>query len=164
MKVFNKKGFTMAELLIVMAIVVLLAAIAVPTFGKQLETAREVSDMQGVRAIYEDVLSYAILDASDGKIDGSNGGTSLESGDTVTFSSSEKKYTVTVESAYPDFKVAQVVAGWQYVNNEIDGQPVDTSAGHKGVGISTKGVSAIAFSFDFEDNAVKLNGIETTVS
>lgn len=50
MKKKSLKGFTLAELLIVMAVIVVLAAIAIPTFAKQLETARESSDVENIRA------------------------------------------------------------------------------------------------------------------
>ena len=70
MKVTTKKGFTLAELLIVMAIIVVLAAVAIPTFGKQLETSRETGDMEVIRNAYTEALSIAILDAADGKING----------------------------------------------------------------------------------------------
>lgn len=57
----NKKGFTLAELLIVLAIVAVLAAIAIPTFGRQLEGAREVADLNNLRAAYADALSEVML-------------------------------------------------------------------------------------------------------
>ena len=49
-KIQNKKGFTLAELLIVMAIILILAAIAIPNFTKQLEASRETSDLNAIRA------------------------------------------------------------------------------------------------------------------
>lgn len=62
MKALNKKGFTLAELLIVMAIVVVLASIAIPTFGKQLEVARETADVEAIRAEFEDIYTQAYID------------------------------------------------------------------------------------------------------
>ena len=41
----NKKGFTLAELLIVVAIIAVLVAIAIPIFTAQLEKAREATDV-----------------------------------------------------------------------------------------------------------------------
>ena len=38
----RKKGFTLAELLIVVAIVAVLVAIAIPVFSKQLEKSRRL--------------------------------------------------------------------------------------------------------------------------
>ncbi len=40
----NNKGFTLAELLIVVAIIAVLVAIAIPVFTSQLEKSRESTD------------------------------------------------------------------------------------------------------------------------
>ena len=46
----NKKGFTLAELLIVVAIIAILVVIAIPIFNKQLEKSREATDIANLRA------------------------------------------------------------------------------------------------------------------
>lgn len=51
----NKKGFTLAELLIVVAIIAVLVAIAIPIFTTQLEKAREATDAANIRAAYAEV-------------------------------------------------------------------------------------------------------------
>lgn len=48
----NKKGFTLAELLIVVAIIAVLVAIAIPVFTSQLEKSREAVDEANIRSIY----------------------------------------------------------------------------------------------------------------
>lgn len=48
----NKKGFTLAELLIVVAIIAVLVAISIPIFTTQLEKARESTDAANLRAAY----------------------------------------------------------------------------------------------------------------
>lgn len=48
----NKKGFTLAELLIVVAIIAVLVAIAIPVFTSQLEKARQATDAANLRALY----------------------------------------------------------------------------------------------------------------
>ena len=48
----NKKGFTLAELLIVVAIIGVLVAISIPIFTAQLEKAREATDVANLRAAY----------------------------------------------------------------------------------------------------------------
>ena len=46
----NKKGFTLAELLIVVAIIAVLTAVAIPIFTSQLEKSREATDIANLRA------------------------------------------------------------------------------------------------------------------
>lgn len=46
----NEKGFTLAELLIVVAIIGVLVAISIPIFTSQLEKAREATDLANIRA------------------------------------------------------------------------------------------------------------------
>lgn len=46
----NKKGFTLAELLIVVAIIAVLVAVSVPVFNSKLEKSREAVDVANMRA------------------------------------------------------------------------------------------------------------------
>ena len=46
----NKKGFTLAELLIVVAIIAVLVAVSVPVFNSKLEKSREATDVANMRA------------------------------------------------------------------------------------------------------------------
>lgn len=48
-KITKKNGFTMAELLIVVAIIAVLVAVAIPIFNKQLEKSREAYDIATMR-------------------------------------------------------------------------------------------------------------------
>lgn len=57
----NEKGFTLAELLIVVAIIGVLVAISIPIFTSQLEKAREATDAANLRAAYAEA-SVAVLD------------------------------------------------------------------------------------------------------
>ena len=52
MKQNNKKGFTLAELLIVVAIIAVLVAIAIPVFTSQLEKSRDSASLSNLRAAY----------------------------------------------------------------------------------------------------------------
>ena len=61
----NKKGFTLMEMLIVVAIIAILVAIMIPTFNSQLEKAREAADIANIRAAYAEATVNAI-DAEDG--------------------------------------------------------------------------------------------------
>jgi prepilin-type N-terminal cleavage/methylation domain-containing protein len=61
----NKKGFTLAELLIVVAIIAVLVAISIPIFTSQLEKAREATDAANIRSQYAEVMSEAITSGGD---------------------------------------------------------------------------------------------------
>ena len=55
----NKKGFTLAELLIVVAIIGVLVAVSIPIFTQQLEKSREATDEANIRSAYaEQVAAY----------------------------------------------------------------------------------------------------------
>lgn len=62
----EKNGFTLAELLIVVAIIAVLVAISIPIFTTQLEKAREATDLSDVRSAYAEVMTAAIT--GDGSI------------------------------------------------------------------------------------------------
>lgn len=57
----SKKGFTMAELLIVVAIIAVLVAVAIPVFTTQLEKAREATDIANIRGVVAE-MSAAYYD------------------------------------------------------------------------------------------------------
>ena len=59
-KLSNKKGFTLMEMLIVVAIIAVLVAIAIPTFSGQLERANQATDAANVRAAYAEAMVNAI--------------------------------------------------------------------------------------------------------
>ncbi|MBQ9460168.1 MAG: prepilin-type N-terminal cleavage/methylation domain-containing protein [Oscillospiraceae bacterium] len=61
----NNKGFTLAELLIVIAIIAALVAIMIPTFSGQIEKAREAADYANLRAAYAEVTNKFLEDAED---------------------------------------------------------------------------------------------------
>lgn len=58
----KSNGFTLAELLIVVAIIAVLVAISIPIFTSQLEKAREATDLSDVRSAYAEVMMAAISD------------------------------------------------------------------------------------------------------
>ena len=55
-------GFTIAELLIVVAIIAVLVAVAIPVFVSQLERSREAADIANVRSAYAEIMAAAITD------------------------------------------------------------------------------------------------------
>lgn len=56
------KGFTLMEMLIVIAIIAVLVAIAIPVLGSQLENAREATDAANIRSAYAEVAAKALQD------------------------------------------------------------------------------------------------------
>lgn len=56
----NKKGFTLAELLIVVAIIAVLVAIAIPVFTSQLEKSREATDKANLRSAYAEQMTWIL--------------------------------------------------------------------------------------------------------
>lgn len=60
MKLKAKKGFTLAELLIVVAIIAVLVTIGIPVFTTQLEKSREATDLANVRSAYAQLMEEII--------------------------------------------------------------------------------------------------------
>lgn len=57
MKKNNKKGFTLAELLIVVAIIAVLAGISIPVFTAQRDRANAAVDVANIRALYAEAMA-----------------------------------------------------------------------------------------------------------
>ncbi len=58
----NSRGFTLAELLVTVAIIGVLVAISIPVFASQMEKSREATDLSNVRAAYAEVMAEAITE------------------------------------------------------------------------------------------------------
>ncbi len=116
MKRSSKKGFTLAELLIVIAIIAILVAIMIPVFGAQLNKAKAAAELANVRAAYAEILSNAMLGgnnltdvAANAKIDGRQlADATKETGTVVTFTpgaaGEEGTITVTYSGISGEFK------------------------------------------------------------
>lgn len=63
----GKKGFTLAELLIVVAIIAVLVAISNPIFSAQLEKSREATDVANIRSAYAEVSADMLTNDSSNK-------------------------------------------------------------------------------------------------
>ena len=98
----NKKGFTIVELVIVIAVIAILAGVLIPTFAGITTKAKKSAALQEATNLYKEV--YA-LDMSDGNLDGNDGedAVAIEDKDfdysvsddgVVSFSCEVDKYTV----------------------------------------------------------------------
>lgn len=66
-KLHNKKGFTLMEMLIVVAIIAVLIAIAIPTFNSALAKANAATDLANIRSGY---ASAQVMAMTEGDADG----------------------------------------------------------------------------------------------
>lgn len=62
----NKKGFTIVELVIVIAVIAILAAVLIPTFSGVVKKANESAALQEATNAYKEAYALAL---ADGKID-----------------------------------------------------------------------------------------------
>lgn len=69
-KKMNKKGFTIVELVIVIAVIAILAAVLIPTFSGVIKKANQSAAMQYAASLYKEALA---LDLADGVADGKEG-------------------------------------------------------------------------------------------
>lgn len=61
-KKLNKKGFTLAELLVVVAIVGVLVAISIPIFTSQLEKSRDAVTVANLRSAYAEASALMLTE------------------------------------------------------------------------------------------------------
>ena len=59
-KIKNTKGFTLMEMLIVVAIIAILIAIAIPTFNSSLNKAKVATDEANIRSGYASVMTQLL--------------------------------------------------------------------------------------------------------
>ena len=124
-KLNNKKGFTLMEMLIVVAIIAILVAIMIPVMTSALEKARDAADAANLRSAYAEAMVKLIESNKDeaeitseaititGKVAGFNGiadiaGVSTTDDAVLSVAKAGQKITVTVKAdgSAPEFKVA----------------------------------------------------------
>ena len=98
-KIKSAKGFTLAELLIVVAIIAVLVAIGIPIFTSQLEKSREAVDLSDVRSAYAEVMMAAIT--------GDTTAYYTKDANQTIYDSQNNVYTITVTP------LKQKQSGWQ---------------------------------------------------
>ena len=118
-KMREKKGFTLAELLIVVAIIAVLVAIAIPIFTTQLEKSREATDLANVRSAYAEIMTAALTEET-----------------SVTSNSSDITYTIASPNYTAEVKLHQAIDGWTTTDAE------KAIAGVTATGSPTKGGKA----------------------
>ena len=64
----NTKGFTLGELLIVVAIIAVLVAISIPVFSNQLEKSREATDLANLRSAYTECYMAVLTETDPGEV------------------------------------------------------------------------------------------------
>lgn len=93
----NRKGFTLMEMLIVVAIIAILVIIAIPTFNSALAKARAATDVANIRSGYAAAQVEAM---TNGLTDKTNGDKYvLEADGSVTKGTATKAYTTQGESS-----------------------------------------------------------------
>lgn len=103
----NRKGFTLIELMIVIAIIGILAAIAIPNFRKAREQAREKACYANMRVILGAVEMY--------NMDNTSMMTALDDGDATTTAGK------LVSGKYLKSPVNRPETGCSYSGTSIDG-------------------------------------------
>jgi len=101
----SKKGFTLMEMLIVVAIIAVLVAIAIPTFTSSLNKAKNGADLANARSLYGAVQIATMTDDTTSTIP-SSGSTSITYGGTT--------YTFNVAPKI-DYKAATATAAGTWV-------------------------------------------------
>ena len=84
----NKKGFTIVELVIVIAVISILAAVLIPTFSGVIAKANQSACLQEAVSLYHEALT---LDLADGTQDAKDGNTTISAveGKSVTYTITE---------------------------------------------------------------------------
>ena len=120
----GKKGFTLAELLIVVAIIAVLVAISIPIFSAQLEKSREATDAANIRSAYAEVSADLLSDDASTK--------------TVTVDAKQKKEGWQGTDYSKDSTTKDSTIGGQHVDASTKGWTVSADSANNKVTITEK--------------------------
>lgn len=138
-KMKNKKGFTLMEMLIVVAIIAILIAIAIPTFASSLNKARVATDEANIRAGYASVMADVLMNEND---------------KTATTGETEKVYTLKVDGSVDSDTGA--AAAYECKGNNTNAA---VEVGGVKVGAWSKG-NTVSYTYNYQTGKVeiKVNG------
>ncbi len=109
-KLKNKKGFTLMEMLIVVAIMVILVAVSIPVFTNQLDKAKEATDAANLRAAKSLALTMYMTEGQEFKTEQYyNIDTGKFQADSITEGYGESK----------DYEKYVITAVWDETNKEV---------------------------------------------
>ena len=115
MKKLNKKGFTIVELVIVIAVIAILAAVLIPTFSGVVEKANKSAAEQRAQAIYKQI--YA-LDLSDGALDGKDDSVDIVSSNAINSSYTDGSGIMTTGETVSYTTSGGAVTEFKYCNGK----------------------------------------------
>lgn len=144
-KMKNKKGFTLMEMLIVVAIIAILIAIAIPTFASSLNKARVATDEANIRSGYASVMTDVLTDEN----------YSVEGGTAVTAT-----YKLNKDGSVTKItdKVTDAADPYTTVGKNDN---ADTAVAGNKVGKWDKGVG-VTYTYDYSTGKVQINVGTTT--
>ena len=121
----NKKGFTLAELLVVVAIVGILVAISIPVFTSQLAKARKATNQANMRAAKAAAVAQYMTDSKEGQAFYEY---DLEEGIAKFINEKTLTTSKTIEAADSDKRYTKIEVSVKASSVESDGNPgVDTT-------------------------------------
>ena len=148
-KKLNKKGFTLAELLVVVAIIGVLVAISIPIFTSQLEKSRDAVSVANLRSAYAQAQTAILTKTT-----------------SDTSYVDDVKYTAATASEGPKVEVQKVAIksqkanDWSDLANElpwIDGTTLTVNNAPKDNGVA--GSYTVTFTYNKD---LKITGVSAT--
>ena len=130
----NRKGFTIVELSIVIAVIAILAAAMIPVFGNIVGNSRKATAARNAQTIYTNYVNNFVTTSDDGEyaadcwvvvnVDGKDYYVEIENGGVVENSAT----TTAPTSCYK--KLADNAVNWVKVNSCATGDTCENKANH----------------------------------